>query len=182
MSQKVIETINGIHRAANDIGYDGALTVDGKPLEMGMKREQGHPVYGSRTMDGFNIGVSGTLLVLSYHTDIKLKDIYSQDLEAEIGGMMKKIIKELKKRFKANEGSSLSLKKKGEVDVRVESASRVRYWATARCLYEIGNLGDTKNVISDDNRPDIEKSFKKFLDQGGLGKRPENAAQRPRKS
>jgi len=96
--------------------------------------------------------------------------------------MMGKIVKELKKRFKANEGKALSLKKKGEVDVRVESTSRVRYWATARCLYEIGNLGDTKDILADDSRPDIEKSFKKFLDQGGLGKRPENAAQRPRKS
>tara|TARA_Y100000296_G_C5082932_1_gene210873 strand:+ start:26 stop:574 length:549 start_codon:yes stop_codon:yes gene_type:complete len=182
MSQKVIETINGIHRAANDIGYDGALTVDGKPLEIGLKREQGHPVYGSRVMDGFNIGISGKTLILSYHTDLKLKEVYNQDLEAEIGSMMRKIIKELKKRFKANEGKTLSLKKKGEVDVRVESTSRVRYWATARCLYEISNLGDTKDVLADDSRPDIEKSFKKFLDQGGLGKRAENAAQRPRKS
>jgi hypothetical protein len=54
MSQKVIEIVNGIHRAANDIGYDGALTVEGEPLEIGLKREQGHPVYGSRVMDGFN--------------------------------------------------------------------------------------------------------------------------------
>jgi len=182
MSQKVIEIVNGIHRAANDIGYDGALTVEGEPLEIGLKREQGHPVYGSRVMDGFNFGVQGKTLILSYHTDLKLKEVYNQDLEAEIGIMMEKIIKELKKRFKANESKTLSLKKLGEVDVRVESTSRVRYWATARCLYEIGNLGDTKDVLSDDNRPDIEKSFKKFLDQGGLGKRPENAAQRPKKS
>ena len=182
MSQKVIEIINGISRAAHDIGYDGAITEDGKPVEIGLKREQGHPVYGSRVMDGFNIGISGKLLVLSYHCDLKLKEIYSQNLESEINIMMKEIIKELKKRFKANEGKTLSLKKKGEVDVRVESTSRVRYWATAKCLYEIGNVGDTKDILEDDNRPDIEKSFKKFLDQGGLGKRPENAAQRPRKS
>ena len=181
MSQKVIEIIRGISQAAADIGYDGALTEDGNPLDFGMKRQQGHPIYSSRVMDGFNIGISGKTLILSYHTDIKLKEIYSQDLEGEIGSMMGKIIKELKKRYKANEKKALSLKKQGEVDVRVESTSRVRYWATARCLYEIGNMGETKDIL-DEGPPDLEGNFKKFLELGGAGKPPENAAQRPRKS
>ena len=181
MSQKIIEIVRGISQAAADIGYDGALTEDGKPYDFGMKRQQGHPIYDSRVMDGFNIGISGKTLILSYHTDIKLKEVYAQDLEVEIESMMKKIINELKKRYKANEGKTLSLKKASEVDVRVESSSRVRCWATARCLYEIGNMGETKDVI-DEGPPELEKNFKKFLDQGGLGKRPENSAQRPRKS
>jgi len=94
MSQKVVEVLRGISQAFRDIGYDGALTEDGKPVEIGLKREQGHPVYNSRVMDGFNVSVSGKTLILSYHTDLKLKEIYSQDLEAEIGSMMNKIIKE----------------------------------------------------------------------------------------
>ncbi len=173
MSEKVLEIIRGISQAAADIGYDGAVSEDGTPLEIGLKREQGHPVYGSRVMDGFNIGINGKTLVLSYHTDLKLQEIYSQDLEAEVDGMMKKIVKELKKRYKSNTGKSLTLKKKGEVDVRVESTSRVRYWATARCMYEIGGMGDTIDVL-EEGPPELEKNFKKFLEQGDLGKRPEN--------
>ena len=110
MSQKVLETIRGIAQAAADIGYDGAVNENGEPVKIGLKREEGHPVYGSRIMDGFNIGISGKTLILSYHADIKLKEIYSQDFEAETGRMMSKIISELKKRFKANEGRALSLK------------------------------------------------------------------------
>jgi len=181
MSQKVLETIRGIAQAAADIGYDGAINENGEPVKIGLKREEGHPIYGSRVMDGFNIGISGKTLILSYHTDLRLKEIYNQDLEEEIGSMMKKIIKELKKRFKANEGKALTLKKKGDVDVRVESTSRVRYWATARCLYEIGNMGDTKDVL-DEGPPDIEKSFKTFLKQGGLGTRPKNPAHKSKKA
>ena len=181
MSQKVVEIIRGIGQAAADIGYDGALTEDGSPLELGLKREQGHPVYGSRVMDGFNIGVSGKTLILSYHTDIKLKEVYSQDLESEIEGIMANVVKELKKRFKANTGKALSLKKKGDVDVRVESSSRVRCWATARCLYEIGNMGETEDVLAE-SEPDLEGAFKKFLEQGGHGNKPENKAQRPKNS
>tara|TARA_B100000287_G_C20458712_1_gene712469 strand:- start:279 stop:824 length:546 start_codon:yes stop_codon:yes gene_type:complete len=181
MSQKIVEIIRGISQAAADIGYDGALMDNGEPYDFGMKRHQGHPVYNSRVMDGFNIGISGKNLILSYHCDLKLKEVYAQDLQTEIDGMMKKIVSELKKRYKANEGKSLSLKKRGEVDVKVESTSRIRYWATARCMYEIGGMGDVKDVL-DEASPDIEGNFKKFLDQGGLGKRPENKAQRPRKS
>ena len=173
MSKKVLEIVRGISQAAADIGYDGAITEDGKPLEIGMKREQGHPIYGSRVMDGFNIGISGKTLILTYHTDLKVKEIYSQDLEVEIEGMMKKIIGELKKRYKANEGKALSLKKQGEVDVRVESTSRIRYWATAKCMYEIGNMGETLDIL-DEGPPELEKNFKKFLEQGDVGKRPEN--------
>ena len=120
MSQKVIDIVRGLSQAAADIGYDGAVDKDGEPVKIGMKREEGHPVYDSRVMDGFNISVSGKTLNLSYHADIKLKDVYGQDLEAEIGRMMSKIITALKARFKANTGKGVSLKKKGELDVRVE--------------------------------------------------------------
>jgi len=181
MSQKVFEIIRGISQAAADIGYDGALTEDGKPYDFGMKRQQGHPVYNSRVMDGFNIGISGKTLILSYHTDLKLKEVYAQNLESEIAGMMKKIISELKKRYKANEGTALTLKKKGDIDVRVESSSRVRVWATAKCIYEIGKMGETKDIL-DEGPPDLEGNFKKFLDQGGLGSRPKNSAHKTKKA
>ena len=181
MSQKVIDIVRGLSQAAADIGYDGAIDKDGEPIKIGLKREEGHPVYDSRIMDGFNIGISGKTLNLSYHADIKLKDVYAQDLEAEIGRMMKKIITALKSRYKANTGKSVGLKKKGELDVRVESTSRVRYWVTARGQYEIGGMGDTEDVLSEDS-PEIEKNFKKFLEQGGLGNKPENKNQRPKKS
>ncbi len=173
MSQKMIDIINNISRAAGEIGYDGAVTVDGEPLKMGMKREEGHPVYDSRTMDGFNIGISGQTLILSYHTDLTLKEVYNQDLESEIGRMMNKIIKELKNRYQANTGKSVGLTKQGELDVRVESSSRVRCWATARCEYKIGGLTGVVN-IKEPSEDNIEKSFNDFLQLAAGKKRPNN--------
>ena len=182
MSKKVLEIVRGIAQAAADIGYDGAVNENGEPVKIGLKREEGHPVYGSRGMDGFNVGITGSTLILSYHADVTLKEVYSQDFEGETLRMIGKVVEALKKRYKSNTGKALTLKKKGEPDIRVESSSRVRCWATARCLYEIGGMGETQNVLIDEGPPELEKSFKKFLDQGGLGKRPENSAQRPRKS
>ena len=49
----------------------------------------------------------------------------------------------------------------------------VRYFATAKCVYNIGGMGDVVNVL-EEGPPELEKNFKKFLEQGDLGKRPEN--------
>lgn len=181
MSKKILEVIEGIAQAAADIGYDGAVTQDGEPLDFGMKRHQGHPVYDSRVMDGFNIGISGKTLVLSYHCDVKLSEIYGKDFEADAGRMCAKIISELKKRYKANTTKALTLKKQGDISIRVESSSRVRCWATARCLYDIGNMGDVLNV-GDPTREDLEKNFSDFISQGGWGKRPANKNQKSKKA
>ena len=137
MSKKVVDKITSLAQAAADIGYDGAINKDGTPVKIGLKREQGHPIYGSRVMDGFNISVSGQTLILSYHTDVRLREIYNQDFETEVGRMMAKIIKELKKRFKSNTGKGITLTKQGDPSIRVESSSRARCWATARCTYKI---------------------------------------------
>ena len=110
MSKKVLEIVRGIAQAAADIGYDGCVDDDGKPVEIGLKREEGHPIYNSRVMDGFNIGFAGPNLILSYMSDVKLREIYDQKFEVETGRKMASIIKGLKKRYKKNTGNALSLK------------------------------------------------------------------------
>ena len=117
--------------------------------------------------------MSGKTLILSYHSDIKLKEVYSQDLEAEIEQMMAKIVKALKKSYKGVTGKALSLKEKGPCDARVESTSRVRCFVTARKMYEIGNMGDVENV-GEPSKLDLEKNFKAFLEKDAGSKRPKN--------
>jgi len=181
MSKETLEVVRGIGQAFARIGYDGAIDEDGAPIEIGLKREQGHPVYSSRVMDGFNVNISGKTLILSYHSDIKLKDVYSQNLESEIEQMMSKIIKALKKSYKGVTGKALSLKEKCPCDARVESTSRVRVFVTAKKLYEIGNLGDVENV-GEPSKLSLEKSFKTFLEKDAGSKRPKNDKRKKEKA
>tara|TARA_R110000751_G_scaffold132779_5_gene235342 strand:+ start:1552 stop:2100 length:549 start_codon:yes stop_codon:yes gene_type:complete len=174
MSKKVLEIVRGIAQAAADIGYDGCVDDDGKPVEIGLKREEGHPIYNSRVMDGFNIGFAGPNLILSYMSDVKLREIYDQKFEVETGRKMASIIKGLKKRYKKNTGNALSLKMLKDPVIRVESTSRVRCWATARCTYKIGNMTDVEEILEEEGTPELEKNFKKFLEQGDLGKKAQN--------
>ena len=170
-----LEIIRGIAQAAAS-AYDGALDDEGNPLEVGLKREEGNPLIDKRIMDGFKVKINGTTLIVTYHSDLLLKDIYANKkgrLEDELEQTMADIVKFLKKQYRKITKNTLSLKEKGEVDAMVQTTSRVRVFVTASKMYEIQNLSGVEDaeLPSEDT---LEVSFKKFLDQGGLGTKAKN--------
>ena len=172
MSQKIVDIVKGISQAAGK-SYDGATDEDGVALKIGLKREEGNPNLDKRRIDGFGVKVSGSTLIVSYHSDILLKDVYSQKLENELEKTMSDIVRYLKKEYKKITGNTLSLKEKGEVDARVETTSRVRVFVTARKLYKISSMDGVEDV-SDPSEQKLEKAFASFLAQGGEGKKAQN--------
>jgi len=137
----VLEIVRGLSQAAAN-AYDGAMDQDGKAIEVGLMREKGNPLIDKRVMDGFNVRFQGPDIIISYMSDVQLKEVYRAGFETEMDRRIADIAKFLKKEYKKVTGESVSLKKKGEVDVRVESSSRVRSWVTAVCRYEVGGMKD----------------------------------------
>ena len=172
MSQKVVDILRGISQAAAGM-YDGATDEDGEPVKIGLKREEGNPMLDKRVIDGCKVRCSGKTLIVSYHSELLLKDVYSKNLESELEQTMSDIVSYLKKQYRKVTGNTLSLKEKGEVDARVESTSRVRVFVTARKNYEISNMD---NVVGakEPSKDSLEKEFRKFLDQGGHGTKAKN--------
>ena len=169
MSEKTLKIIRGIGQALAD-AYDGALNEDGTPLEIGLKREEGHPVYDSRKdkMDGFKGRFSGNHLVLTYQTELQLRDVYGTKLENELEQTMADIVKYLKKRYKQITKNTLGLKAAGEVDAHVQKINNRIIKCVAKKMYKISGLDGVEDKLegSDEN---IEKDFKDFLAQGGWG-------------
>ena len=60
----------------------------------------------------------------------------------------------------------MTLTEEGEIDIRVESSSRVRSWVTAKQLYKIGGLNEEMNNETGSEAP-VEKSWETFLKLGG---------------
>ena len=175
MSQKVVDILRGISQAAAGM-YDGALDEDGEPVKIGLKREEGNPLLDKRVIDGCKVRCSGKTLIVSYHSELLLKDVYANKkgkLEDELEQTMSDIVSYLKKQYRKITGNTLSLKEKGEVDARVESTSRVRVFVTASKHYEITSMSDVEDT-KEPSADALEKTFKDFLAQGGLGKRPKN--------
>ena len=172
----VYEIIQGLSQAAAN-AYDGALDENGDALNPGLQRDEGRPLIDKRVMDGFNVSFYGNMLCLGYHSEIQLREVHANGFEEEIEQRLADVAKFLKKEYKKITGSSVTLTKEGEADIRVENSSRVRSWVTAKMHYKIGGLDESMayNQPSEDR---LEDSFRKFLDQGGWngdgGKRPDN--------
>jgi hypothetical protein len=176
MSQANLEVIRALAQCAAN-SYDGALDEKGEPIKIGLKREEGHPVLDSRVMDGFKIRIQGNKLLCIYQSDIKLKDLHAGNFESEMEQTMGDIIKHLKKQYRNLTGKAITLTSEGDVDVLVQSTSRVRVFAIANKTYKIGGLTDIDDVAIP-SKDRIEGKFKSFLTQGGWGKAPQNKVQK----
>ena len=154
-------------QAAAD-SFDGALDDKGQPIEVGLKREKGHPVLDSRQMDGFRCRVDGSHLQITYHSEIMLKDVYGGKLEHELEQTMADIANHLKKQYKSNTGKTLRLTPAGEVDATVEKTSNVRVWVVAKKVYRIPGLSGVEDRLAP-SVSRLDANLKKFLAQGSGG-------------
>ena len=175
MSQETLDIIRGIAPAAAH-AYDGALDEDNEPIKIGLKREEGHPVNDSRTMDAFKVRISGTTLILTYNSEMKLKDVYATKLEQDLEHTMSQITKYLKKKYKALTKKTLGLKDLGKVDANVYNVSRIRCYVTCTKLYKISGMSEVEDVADDPNKRSLDKGVQSFLNLGGWNttKRPKN--------
>ena len=100
---------------------------------------------------------------------MKIKDVYAKGFENDLEQMINDIAKFIKKEYKKITGSTLSLKKVGELDAIVQNTSRVRSWVQAKCYYDIG--GVDAEAVNGGSEDSVDAKFKSFLDQGGWGKK-----------
>jgi len=155
-----IEIVNGISQAMMK-SHDGALDEDGKPVEIGLRREQPTSIHDKRIMDGFGVNIMGNKLKLTYQSEIALKEVHGKKFEQNITDIMSDCISFLKKEYKSITKNSLGLKMIGEPIVRVEHMNRIRSWVLAHCIYEI------EGINQETNEKEIDKSFEKWLSLGG---------------
>jgi len=173
MSSESLKIVRGLAQAAAN-AYDGALDSEGQPLRIGLKREEGHIINDSRTLDGFKINFVGPCMVVNYQSEIQLKEVYKGGFEAETEQRIEDIVSFLKKEYKKITGESVSLKADGEMKATVQHTSRVRTWVQAQKRYTISGMDGTE-PIKQPSRSDLEDGFRSFLDSGGFqGKRPDN--------
>jgi len=153
----VYDIIKGISQAAAN-AYDGAhderYSSDGEARKVGLKREMGDPITDSRVMDGFGVKFHGTQLIVTYQSEIPIKEFHNSKYDQEIEQTFADIVKFLKKEYKTVTGDSLSLKGDGPARIHLQNMSRVRSWVQASKVYAIGGLpkGAPGTVLDDSQR------------------------------
>ena len=164
----VLDIVRGISQAAAN-AYDGLQdeknSPDGVARKIGLKREEGDPIIDSRVVDGFNVRMSGPLLTISYQSDIKLKDVYAGDIEADVEEMIQNVANFLKKEYKKITGDALTLTAEGDVEVLVQNTSKVRVFVVGKRHYKVGNLADVMEVgMPSEDR--LDQSIRDFISLG----------------
>jgi hypothetical protein len=173
----VLEIIQGLSQAAAN-AYDGShderYSWDGEALKVGLQREEGNPILDKRILDGFGVVFYGPMMCIKYHSEVQLKEVYAKGFESDMDQRMADISSFLKKECRKITGKSVKLTKEGEIDIRVESTSRVRSWVIAKQHYKIGGMEDVV-VVGESSEDKLEGGWRSFLEQGGLdGTRPKN--------
>jgi len=174
MSSTTLEIIQGLAQAAANV-YDGShderFSYDGEERSVGLKREEGCALMDKRVMDGFKVRFYGDCMILSYQSDVLLKEVYSGKFEQNIESMLNDIKKFLQKEYRAVTGKSVSLTAKSEPSILVQSTSRVRSFVEANQHFKIG--GTEAMPILDPSIDATRDITRKFLEQFS-DKRPQN--------
>ena len=176
MSKETLEIIRGLSQAAAN-AYDGAhderFSLDGQQRQVGLQREEGCPIMDKRVIDGFKVKFYGDSMIINYQSDVMMKDLKNDKFENEIARTINEVKKFLQKEYKAVTGKSVSLTKKGEPNIIVQTTSRVRTFVQAYQHYKVGGL-----KIDEPQETSVRDITKKFLEQA-KAKRPQNEYIKP---
>lgn len=110
-------------------------------------------------------------MILTYQSEVKLKEVYAGGFEDEINRRLNEIKKFLQKEYKVITSNPITLTKDGESNMIVQSTSRVHSWVQATQVYKIGKI-DAEGILQP-SEPTVREVTKKFLELVSK-KRPSN--------
>ena len=172
MASNVLDIIRGLNQAAANC-YDGYELEQ----EIGLKREEGHPILDSRVIDGFRVRFAADKMMVTYQSEMLVTELHPRNqFENEIENKFADIIKFLKKEYKKLTGNAASLSPTRDADIIVQGTSRRNVWVQATKQYNIGGMEGVESVRKISIRSQdksYEEKFRDYLDKS-TDKRPPN--------
>ena len=177
MANADLEIIRDLSQAAGYM-YDGAVDENGEPLKMGLKRDDLSST-NRKYIDGGKFRFAGNKIIVTYEAEIRLPDVYKKGINGfqnEMDSMIQNLVKQLKKNYRSVAKKSITLTPEGDgAKVDVAYINRHRTLVQAIRAYKIGGLSEILAATGAEvNEREMSDNYKKFLEQGGFGKRPKN--------
>ena len=175
MSSNTLDIIQGLAQAAAN-GWDGAhderYALDDQVRKVGLNREEGCPIMDKRVNDGFAVKFYGDSICITYQSDVRVQEVKDSKFEQDMERMLNEVKKFLQKEYKKVTGNSVTLTKKGEPKILVQTTSRIRTFVQAYQHYKISGIKDM-DQIREPSRDSENDVMRKFLAQSST-KRPQN--------
>ena len=161
----MLDVVRGISQVMAGT-YDRAVDPKtGEVVKIGLQREKDIPVTERPIMDGFKVVFYGNKLCIKYQSEVQLKHVHRVDYEGEIEQTYANIVKYLQKQYRIHTGKSLKLKPLDEVDIFLQSISKIRSWVECEKHYEISGIKGEPNPYT--GKEDLVRdATKKFLQLG----------------
>ena len=157
----ILDVVQTIQNIVATKGYDGALDEDGKPVEIGLKREVDNIVTDSRLVDGFGVRFQSDKMILTYSSECNIKQVQKSNFQDMVEQKIADIISFIQKEYRGAEGKNLSLTMEGEAEILVQKMSNFRTWYQTSCVYKIGSV---EGVLEADEGPkNVNESIKNWL-------------------
>lgn len=175
MPLSVYDIVKGISQAVSN-KHHGATDDIGKPIEIGLKRED-EPIRDQKVMDGFGVSMHGNMLILRYHSVEPIRELHQKKFEKDVERRIADIKNYIVKEFSKYTNNSLRLKEVDEIKVMVETSNRMKAMVKAQQKYEILNFKDAVDAVQNDPVSPVEKlntMTKYFKDLEKGKKRPQN--------
>jgi hypothetical protein len=177
MANADLKIIRDLSQAAGNM-YDGAVDDKGEPLKMGLKRDDLLST-DRRYIDGGKIRFAGDKIIVTYEAETRLQDVHKNGINGfqnEMNDMIQNLVNQLKKNYKSVAKKSITLTPEGDnAKVDVAYVSRYRTMVQAIRAYKIGGLSEIIAATGAEvNKREMSDAYRKFLEQGGFGKRPKN--------
>ena len=177
MALSVYDVVKGISQAIHN-KHHGAIDENGKPVEIGLKREE-QPIRDQKVMDGFGVAFHGNVLIIKYNSFEPLASLHEKRFEKEIERRIGEVKSFITKEFNKTTGHNLRLKEVGEVKVLVETANRVKALVKAMMAYEVLNLKDAVDTVGEPSavaQGNLNKMKEYFGKQEKMIKKARNGA------
>ena len=144
--------------------HDGASRSDGERIKIGLRREEGCPIYDSRVMDGFKVKFEGPNLGIVYQSEIPVKEMHEVGFENKINDIINDIVVFLKKEYKQFTGKNLQLKPEKEgCEINARYLNGFRSWVECYKRFKIGNIKDVEDYREVPEKAVIKENiFRKF--------------------
>lgn len=160
-NSELVDLLKNLHQTVTNSKdyYKGQYVQDKKDElpKIGLRREVENPITQSRFMDGFNIKVSGNVMVLDYQREITLKETHKSGFKNQLNLVMGDIVKFIKKEYsRLSGGKPLNIKPLTKEPVcDVKYISRVKCWVECQQHFELTDIKveeekiDPKNPVPD---------------------------------
>lgn len=173
MADTTLEEVMKVLRQVQANSYDGALTYEGKPLKIGMMRED-LDEYHRRKIDAFSVSSAMPDVVrIKYTSQCRLEEVKDNKyFEDEVYEVLNSIKSHLLKEYKRISGKSCSLSEVKKHPINIQYMSRVNCYLSTCVEYKVGGgVGKDEDLSL---KPTINDTIKNFLQQVKVDKKPLN--------